>query len=135
MLFARRVTGMLQISRSLVTAMPSRAASEWASARWSNLVRAQSKVTTIDDPPTAPLPEENEVEGKADFSNFLDKNADVSLNQAVFSLGAMLFGLYGAYRLATRKAKSTEPLFVTREFPTIEQSLPQYHAKRDHPTP
>jgi hypothetical protein len=130
MAIVQRIAGSLHRSRTALNTPPVRTASEWASARWSNLVRAQSKVTAIDDPPMAPLHEEHEVNGKADFSNFVDRNADVSKNQAVFSLGLMLGFFVVVYRYTSKKAKSSEPRFTLREFPDIEKSLPNYQGKK-----
>jgi hypothetical protein len=97
---------------------PARRASGVASARWSNMVRSQSKANTPDDPPTAPLPECHEMEGQADFSNFLDMRPDTSLREAVTGLGLMLSMCYGLYYASTTRAEKSIPKFTLREHPT-----------------
>ena len=92
------------------------------SAEWSNKIRARSKVYTVDDPPTAPLPEEHEIEGEADFCNYVEKHDDVSMNQVLGSL-AIAFGLmFGFYKIAPRGCP--EPEFTLKEYPGMEKEIP-----------
>lgn len=117
------LSGALRTAR----AAPLRRASGWYGAKWAEAVRAESNVTTPDDPPTAPLTENHEIgDGESDFSNFLDKHPDVSTRQAVTGLGVMLGFCYGVYRLSTASAERTTPLFVPREFPTEERDFPTW---------
>jgi hypothetical protein len=130
----RRVGTALWQARGALVGAPTRAASGTASARWSNLMRAQSKSTTPDDPPTAPLPECHEIEGQADFSNYIDKYSDTSLTQAITGLGFMLGVCYGLYVAATARSRSTPPLFTLREHPNTSADLPtaeRYHIVTD----
>lgn len=97
-------------------------------ARWSERVREMSNIETVDDPPTAPLPEEHDLgDGFSDFSNFIDKYEEVSMRQAGVSLVLALGGLYGVYRLA--KSANNEPYFVPRTMPYIDQDLPRPYSE------
>jgi hypothetical protein len=104
-----------------------RHASQWASARWSNAVRAASKAVTMDDPPTQPLPETHELqEGECDFSNWLDRHDDVSMSQALTGLGFMLGVCYALYSGATAVARGTPPAFTLRELPHAATDMPTF---------
>lgn len=104
------------------------------SHRWAEQVRSESNILTVDDPPTAPLPENHEAgDGIADFSNFVDKNEDVSTGQAVVGLGSMLLFSYGIYKYATYSAKKAPPLFTRREFPNVEKDFPTWPGAADVP--
>lgn len=95
--------------------------------RWARIVRAESNIITPDDPPTAPLPETHELgEGQSDFSNFVDKNEDVSTSQALGGLGAILAFCYGIYQYSTYRARSNTPVFKPREFPDVEKDMPTW---------
>jgi hypothetical protein len=56
--------------------------------RYARQIRAESNIQTVDEPPTAPLPEEHEVgPGESDFCNYLDDHSDSSNRQMVQGLG------------------------------------------------
>lgn len=120
------IQGLLRSTRNALQTQPSRNAVQWMGARWSNAVRAQSKVTAPDDPPTAPLPEHHEIEGQCDFSNYIDRYPDVSLNQAVLSFGVAMGILYGTYQWAKHVAETGPAKFTRREFPTVESDIPHF---------
>lgn len=122
-------THLHTISRSLFRA-PVRHGSgapvQWG-PRWANYIRAESNITTPDDPPTQPLPESHEAgEGQADFSNFVDKNEDVSTSQALIGLGSMFALCFTIYRIGMNGAKTTPPKFTRREFPDFNESMPNW---------
>lgn len=95
--------------------------------RWSEIVRSESNITTPDDPPTQPLHEMHELgHGQADFSNFVDKNEDVSTAQALTGLGSMLLFCYGVYRYSGYRARTSTPLFTLREYPEAERDIPTW---------
>jgi hypothetical protein len=96
-------------------------------------VRSASKATMADDPPTAPLPESHELEGEADFSNWLDKGADVSLPQAITGLGTMLGLCYVLYSGATSAVKNSQPAFTLREFPQVAADIPTFAFDNNDP--
>lgn len=97
-------------------------------------MRSESNILTVDDPPTAPLSENHESgDGVADFSNFVDKNEDVSTGQAVTGLGSMLLLTYGIYKYATYSANKVPPLFTRREFPNAEKDFPTWSGAADVP--
>lgn len=102
------------------------------SARWANQVRAESNTVTPDDPPTAPLHEEHELDhGQADFSNFLEKHEDVSTRQMLSGLGFIMSVMYGIYYFSTKQSRENTPTFTLREFPTVEQHNPAWKGAKD----
>lgn len=112
---------------SVLSGRSARSASEWAPARWSEMVRTASKDILPDDPPTAPLHETHEMhEGLGDFSNWLDRHDDTTVPQALTGLGFMLAMCYGVYSVATSSARNSTPAFTLRELPTVEKDIPTF---------
>eukprot|EP00166_Cyanidium_caldarium_P005215 ctg_611.g331 len=92
--------------------------------RYVRQIRAESNETSWDDPPTAPLPETNELyEGASDFSNFLDRHEDMSPRQAYggLALGMGFFAVLGA--LAFQRSKAKERPYVPREVPGYNRDI------------
>lgn len=105
----------------------SRSASQWAGARWSNIVRAASKEVTPDDPPSKPLPETHELGGgESDFSNWVDSGRDVSLPQALGGFGFMVGVCFAIYNHSTTLSKNSTPVFKKREFPGMAADIPTW---------
>lgn len=105
------------------------------SARWSRIMRSESNIETMEDPPRAPLPECHEAgEGVSDFSNWVDKHEDVSLNQALIGLALVSSFVYGIHRLSQRDRRTKTPAFTLRELPTVYDDIPtitsDYESKR-----
>lgn len=95
--------------------------------RWVEKVRSESNIITYDDPPSAPLSEDHEVgEGASDFSNYIDKNEDVSTVQAVVGLSSALAFCYAIYRYSASRASRSAPLYTMKEFPYVEQDMPTW---------
>lgn len=105
----------------------------WAGARWSDLVRSGSKATAMDDPPTKPLPEVHEVEGEADFSNWVEPHRDTSLPQALTGLGFALGVCYALYWGSTTSAKNSTPAFTRRELPQVAADIPTFAHDNNDP--
>lgn len=122
----------MQASR-IQAASQSRHASQWAGARWSTVVRSASKVTTADDPPTAPLPEQHEVEGEADFSNWVEQHRDTSMTQALTGLGVALGLCYALFWGSTTSAKNSTPAFTRRELPQVTDDIPTFAHDNNDP--
>lgn len=120
------------LSRQAHRLLQMRQASNWATARYSNIVRSESNIDTIHDPPTAPLPEEHEAgHGPSDFSNWVERHRDVSDVQAFSGLGVMLLTCYGLWRLSQAQVAATAPLYTAREFPTVERDFPNWAGAKD----
>lgn len=101
--------------------------SSWYSKRWVDIVRSESNIVTVDDPPTAPLSENHEVgDGVSDFSNWIEQHNDVSDVQALTGLGTILAFCAGVFYVSTTRANNSTPLFTLREFPYVENDFKTY---------
>lgn len=100
------------------------------SARWAHVVRNESNVSNPEDPPTAHLSENHEVNhGVSDFSNWVDRHDDVSLNQALTGLSVGFACMYGIYRISVWDRNRRPPLFTKREMPTTHNDIPTMAGK------
>ncbi|GAB0496289.1 hypothetical protein MMPV_007601 [Pyropia vietnamensis] len=98
----------------------------WMPTKYSNDVRAASRVVEVDEPPTAPLSENHDVgEGVCDFSNFVDKHQDTSLSSAAVGLASFVGFLTAVYWGGQATGASTRDLFTRREFPYLDKDFPQ----------
>eukprot|EP00173_Palmaria_palmata_P001470 Plantae.Rhodophyta-Palmaria_palmata.ctg18261.p1 GENE.Plantae.Rhodophyta-Palmaria_palmata.ctg18261~~Plantae.Rhodophyta-Palmaria_palmata.ctg18261.p1 ORF type:complete len:139 (+),score=16.18 Plantae.Rhodophyta-Palmaria_palmata.ctg18261:41-457(+) len=122
----------LQASR-VHSAVQRRQASAWAGARRVRGVRRGSKATTMDDPPTKPLPEQHEVEGEADFSNWVEPHRDTSLTQALTGLGFALGVCYAIFSVSTSSARNSTPAFTRRELPQVAADIPTFAFDNNDP--
>lgn len=117
-------------SRAAQVRFGSSGAPEVYSAKWVRAVRAESNIYTPEDPPTAPLSDHHDTyDGSSDFSNWVERHNDVSLNQAILGLGSGLLLLYGICRLALYDQKTKTPEFVVRDFPTLKDDIPTMSSK------
>lgn len=96
-------------------------------------MRGGSKAVAADDPPTAPLPEMHEVQGEADFSNWVESHQDTSLPQALTGLGFMLGVCYTLFWGATTTAKNSTPAFKPRELPQVAKDIPTFGFDNNDP--
>jgi len=98
---------------------------EWMPARFSQDVRAGSRVVAVDEPPTAPLSESHDFgEGVCDFSNYVDAHEDTSLASAAAGLATFAAVLGGVYAAGQAHGATTPDLFTPREFPYLEKDFP-----------
>lgn len=94
-------------------------------------MRSESNIETREDPPREPLHENHEAgEGESDFSNWVDKNEDVSFGQAVTGMGLGFGFLYGVFLISRRDSRTKPPTFTLRELPTYESDFPTIPSKR-----
>lgn len=99
---------------------------EWMPAKYSNDVRAASRVVEVDEPPTAPLTENHDFgEGVCDFSNFVDKHEDTSLGSAAVGLASFFGFLTAIYWGGQAAGANTRDLFTRRELPYLDKDCPQ----------
>lgn len=98
----------------------------WMPAKYSNDVRAASRVVAVDDPPTAPLSENHDFgDGVCDFSNFVDKHEDTGVGSAAAGLATFVGVLTAVYWGGQASAAGTRDLFTRREFPYLDKDFPQ----------
>jgi len=98
---------------------------EWMPARFSQDVRAASRVVAVDEPPTAPLTESHDFgEGVCDFSNYVDAHEDTGLASAAAGLATFAAVLGGVYAAGQAHGAKTPDLFTRREFPFLEKDFP-----------
>lgn len=118
----KALTRVLQLSRASAKhgLSPSRPFTH--SAEWANKMRAASNITAPDEPPTSPLPEEHEIEGAGDFSNWVEPHNDVSLNQALIGMGSFFGFTLGLYFWSQRCTE--EPKFTLKKQPTLAVDMP-----------
>lgn len=120
----QRPLALLRLSRSLQVRHGSGGPVVY-SRRWVEAIRAESNIDTPQDPPTADLSPDHEVnDGTSDFSNWVNRHEDVSLTQALSGFALMGAVVFGICQLAVRDRRKKDPDFVPRDCPTIEHDFP-----------
>eukprot|EP00871_Galdieria_phlegrea_P003713 jgi/Galph1/4342/GphlegSOOS_G2963.1 len=88
-------------------------------------VRAVSGTKAPDEPPTAPLPEDHELNGDCDFSRQLDMHEDVSDREA-FIVTSLLVLVFGGGFYLSEVVYPKERKVTPTELPYLEQDLGGY---------
>uniref|UniRef100_A0A7S0ZCS3 Uncharacterized protein n=1 Tax=Timspurckia oligopyrenoides TaxID=708627 RepID=A0A7S0ZCS3_9RHOD len=93
------------------------------SARWSRKMREDFGNTTVDDPPTGPLPEEHELEGYSDWSNWYDTHPDTPSIDVLYAMVLFFGPAYLIYLFSKWRGRKVfeSPSFTLNCIPYDEQ--------------
>lgn len=113
------------VARTVQVRFGSSGATEVYSTKWVRAIRGESNILTAEDPPTAPLSHDHDVnDGSSDFSNWVDRHQDVSAREALIGVSCGFAILYGMYRLAVYDRNHKTPEFTLRQHPTLNNDIP-----------